>query len=547
MPKKYKQKSLLTKPSSSASSTLSLSRPTTVQNESPKRTVNELLRESRRSDGNEAVQHVQTLSSLPPPLRSVLDMPTPASPPPRNGFRGPRRFRRIPGPPPPKSWLSHSIHAPSEVRDLVWSERHERSRIQKQFSSLPGENFPSQQSLVHILLRAMAMNWIWHAEYDHEYLAELPVRMKQMLLSYIAIYGDIQGTNPLKLLFPTDLPQDELDDVRRLDLGNAIGTWSTLRKIGKELETNQQQNTSKLRTAEDSTREGVPSTWEEDDTDLYNIPPATIAVKGLRFGNLKHLSLAVSPGTNRSTASWASLLSIAVKLSTITSLSLAYWPQPTYTPNASNGRVKIGGSGPVPASVYGGSNYYTAFDNDWREAAGILRSLSRSLYCLTWLDLTGCGEWLSALTWKPSETEDPTTDAIGPDWNGSWRSLESIILAVGWSPGPLPSETLPEPTASDRNDDTDRVNSVLDSMSSRTTELLSQLSTTRLNSVPVQRKAIVESWNVEHERQKYYHRKEVEKHAEIIDRAKVVAHDLRLIRKEHGGKWINVEFGSEEI
>jgi hypothetical protein len=94
--------------------------------------------------------------------------------------------------------------------------------------------------------------------------------------------------------------------------------------------------------------------------------------------------------------------------------------------------------------VYGGSDMYTAHDNDWREAAGILRTLSRSLYCLEWLDLTGCGSWFDALRWTPPATSssDDVSENVGPEWNGGWRGLRTLILRVGWQPAP--SEHNPE-------------------------------------------------------------------------------------------------------
>ncbi len=44
---------------------------------------------------------------------------------------------------------------------------------------------------------------------------------------------------------------------------------------------------------------------------------------------------------------------------------------------------------------YGGTNYYShTLDNDFREAADILRRLADRLPGLEYLDLTGCVDWL---------------------------------------------------------------------------------------------------------------------------------------------------------
>ena len=142
-----------------------------------------------------------------------------------------------------------------------------------------------------------------------------------------------------------------------------------------------------------------------------------------------------------------------------------------------------------PQTVYGGSNLYTSFDNDWREAAGILRSLSRTLYCLKWLDLTGCGSWLRALTWRP---EDYDIESVGPQWNGWWRGIEHISLAVGWDPI--------EPETEDGEEDHQM------------------------------------------ERKRHLYMKERAEHTAMLDSAKVAAGELRALRKADSGRWITFDF-----
>lgn len=542
MPKKYHQKSLLTKPTSGAPSSLSLSRSTPDNHVQQERTVNELIRESRESQGNsQQPRNVQISSSIPPTLRAVLDMPAPAPPPPRYGMRGPSRLRRVPGPPPPRSWTdSKSVSSSPELYNGRTNDT--RTRIYPHSSNLPGAIFPNPNSLQHTLLKSMATNWQWHIEFDHEYLAELPVRMKEVLLSYIAIYGEGHGQNSLQLLFPVDIDQGECDEVRRLDLGNAVGWWSTIKRIEKELSTIKKAVVHQV-----IELSRTPEAWDdEDSTEVLSTSSPTAGLNRLRFENLKHLSLAAAPNTIGAIVSWHDLLGLAGKLKTLTSLSLAHWPQPTYTPNASTGRYKINATngGSSPAVLYGGTNFYSAFDNDWREAAGILRSLSRSLYCLKWLDLTGCGEWFPALIWRP-EDEDTEFTSPGPDWNGSWRGLEHLILAVGWTPG---RATRSHHTVDVQHiiKDAGRLDGRYGHASEHIAEMLSQLSTLRLGDRQASAEASQKTWNIEDERTEYFHRKEIEKYMELSNCARKVAQHLRSLRKEVGGRWIDVDLGHKE-
>ena len=133
-------------------------------------------------------------------------------------------------------------------------------------------------------------------------------------------------------------------------------------------------------------------------------------------------------------------------------------------------------------------------DDDWREAAGILGTLSRTLYCLRWLDLTGCGEWFSALTWQPDDEEG---GSIGPQWNGSWRGIDHLYLNVGWKP--LLSDDVQSATESN------------------------------------------EQWDVEIEKRRQYYRKEMQKHQDVRRSAEGVVRHLRELRRRHGGKWLDIE------
>lgn len=511
MPKKYQQKALLTKPQSSTPHTLSLSKSAASSNqnlnESTQPSVNDLLRESRRLQiRNEPRSPLpSSTASIPPSLRAVLDLPAPPPPVPRSGPRssGPSRLRRIPGPPPPRSWLIDSIHAPVNTKFASGAEDDGR-RLQVRTSKLPEGAFPPARSLQHLVLKKIASNWGWHAEYDRDLLGLLPTGIKETLLSYVAVYNEASA-NPLRILFLYGIEPEERAELRRLDLSNSLGEWTTFKQLERDLLVKQlsSETTPSGISTEDVWSSNTPDSWDADADDDYPTRASLGRWPGTEqnFVNLKHLSLAISPA-NAKAASWSSLVSLAAELPPLTSLSLAYWPLPTFTPNAASTRAVIRTPGSAPV-VYGGSDIYTKYDNDWREAAGILRTLSRSLYCLSWLDLTGCGEWFAALEWTPSSPSNSLSpERLGPEWNGGWRGLEQLILDIGWMPI-LPSiEDIPA------NPDEP-------------------------------------SWNVENERKLYRYNKERQRFAEIRSTAQSVARHLRSTRKDSGGIWIEVDLGDD--
>lgn len=541
MPKKYKNRALLTKPSSSAPSNLASTKAPSHHGETTKLTVNELIKESRRVKGDQNTVDMSSLSaSLPPSVRVALNIPAPAAPTPPNQLRGPARFRRIPGPPPPQSWLSQSRHAPDDQRLTITKLRWLRARIQQQSSCLPGVvNLPSIRSLEHLAYTRMATNWNWHAYHDHRYLSMLPVASRITLLSYLAVYHESNTDNPLPLLFPPDCDSDELDAVIRLDLTNSLGTWATMRKIEKELIVLKSSNVSAGK-ANKREADSVPDSWDDEQTqNILGSIPATVQ-SNLRFPNLKHLSLACNPASSREPPSWGSLIGLTSYLPGLTSLSLAHWPTPTYTPNAAKGRVKIFDSArpSIPAQLYGGTEVYTAFDGNWREAAGILRSLSRNLYCLTWLDLSGCVPWLLALTWK-----DEDDVQCGADWNGSWRNISTLVLAVGWLPGREANSEDDLSSYSSSSIDSTRAIEQLYGGQDAVQQSLEALSSMRLGQMAQAHPPGTATWNVEEEREKAYHRRDVERFFSQQTTAKLIADEIKVIRKSGGAKRIDFDFG----
>ena len=182
----------------------------------------------------------------------------------------------------------------------------------------------------------------------------------------------------------------------------------------------------------------VKESWDADD----NGPPAP---PRQLIPAITHLSLAIPPGETGPAPSWKHLLSMSKKLPSLTHLSLAYWPKPMRTPHAMNASVVGGPAGTV---AYSGTTMYShALDNDWSEAVHIIRQLSKSLYQLKHLDLTGCTSWFQALIGCIEQIQDTDADAdagfvrrvgrpqmklVGTvDWVRDWGNMETIRMRSG--------------------------------------------------------------------------------------------------------------------
>lgn len=578
MPRKFQQKSLRTKPTADAHSSLASRREArtseteTGKDDSEQATVNDLIQRLRRSQTGERPRspiYTPVQGAIHPSLRAILGMPENVAPNARPNLHaaGPLRTRRIPGPPPPPSWLTQSHHAPKHLRYRVGGRSNPKYRIYCQPSKLPGAFYSGHSTLRHIALKSIATHWNWHCEYDAAYLQCLPVSLKEVLLSYIAVYSD-SPKNPLDQLFLQMSEENATGDdaeVRRLDLGNAIGSWISIKQLAKKLVKPKTRSQCSLdpslhSPAQDSTRATIPESWDDSqdgesrDDGFEQSWPATINVLGspLRFSALRHLSLALSPAHPTSVVSWPALLSISPHLAALTSLSLAFWPAPTYTPNAGAVRATLQGSSlkSLPAVAYSASDMYTVLDGDWEEASAILRTLSRQLYCLTWLDLTGCADWFPALTWDApagnnvelTDGNTPKLGRIGPEWNGSWRGIEYLGLGVGWLPAdrelPLDRREAGSPN---------RLTAVIEAVPGPSaTETRGSLARLSLERRPQEGSMQItedpaESWNVEEEREKHRLRQEWREYSRLWYGAQNVAQMLRAIRRAGRGKL--VEFG----
>lgn len=445
------------------------------------RTVNERLSQLRHEENarngldkaRSSAMDQLSQRSVPPHLRHILNLPETAPPQPKPGAR--IRRRGPPGPAAPRSWLESSIHAPAHTRPQAERRRAAANGplrgtrwIPRGFSSLHAlddgsPSLPKARSLVHQTLKATARNWEFLVEYEQHYVATLPVSLKCTLLSYLSVYGPAEGIDisSLKVLFLSEAELLEATggaELTCLDLSGLIGPKLGVHELLKYFKRRAAESTAHEvenlslhdSTPAEDTSHGkedkksvinVAESWEEElesEAQGANIPRA---IHAARFPNLTRLSLSYP-----TSASWNHLLSLSAHLGRLTHLSLAYWPTPSRTPNSLTASIVSKHRSPVSM---GASSFYSAMDNDWAEAAHILRCLSSNTYCLQWLELEGC-DWLPALGWgawtEPlsgkevsnvrgkADSWGASDPPLGIDWNGSWRDLTYVNVSQGWIP-----------------------------------------------------------------------------------------------------------------
>ncbi|KAL4920075.1 hypothetical protein BDW62DRAFT_177540 [Aspergillus aurantiobrunneus] len=506
--------------------------------------VNDLINHLRRTqlpDSNRGTPRHIAPRSVHPSLRNLFDLPETPPPRPRPDTRrtgiGGQRLRRTAGPPPPESWLSGDTTADeAEGAEL---EAAETAEVIYRLERLPGMKFPARSSFLHALLKSMTTHWAWHVAYDGQFLGLLPTHIKILLLSYVGYYARGQpprsAMHGLKPLFDKLSTLSEGHDqliesesgVTHLDLSGALGRWISLKQLSTELFL-----PKKAGYAQDGATNSVPLSWEDEYEDWIDPGSSGTIPKSLqhlRFENLQYLSLA---HPHPASVNWNSLISLLSRLSTITHLSLAHWPVPTITPNALNASVRH----PTQRSLtfsYGGTDSYSAMENNWAESAGILRRLSRVTYCLKWLDLEGCGDWIPALNWEGAGPNGETC-STGPEWNGSWRDIEWIRFGSGWLPR-LEDSDLDSQNTTSYTPEMDAANhrSLASSAHAPAPSNVSTMSN--------------ETWDVDEERRRYRLVKELERFREMMRAAKDIQRRVLQTRKEGRGKWIHFSFGLEEL
>ncbi|KAL0933173.1 tafazzin [Colletotrichum truncatum] len=418
MPKKRHQ-SRYSKPQSTAPASLGASASASSSVQSQLKGVNELLADLRRSSLASSSRNTAisvATPTVPPALRQILQIPETPPPAPRRVPRFDASGRRVPpGPPPPRSWLSRTSSNASR-----YSSAHAnvaRGAVQ----GLPGTYEPDKGSLTDLLLRKMALNWDFQKDYDRYYLYTLPSRVRASLVKYVGMWHDagLSASDLRNILVPPVMDEEDGEQVQQdpeelvslnnniyfLDLTGSIGYSMTMKELTDVLFPQKLADVS----------ETVQDSW--DMVEAPSPPPRLLP-------NITHLCLAVTPGahSNGPGVSWKQLLTLAAKLPTLTHLSLAYWPEPSITPNAKFATIV---SPEGRTQQYAGTGAYShTLDDDWSEAVIQLRKLSRSLYGLEYLDLTGCGAWFKALM--------ANVDNDKVDWNGPWGKVSTLKLRYGY-------------------------------------------------------------------------------------------------------------------
>ena len=390
------------------------------------------------------------------------------------------------------------------------------------FRDLYDKHHHASEKLSCMVARQMARYWDELLEMEQYNLATLPARLKALLLGNIILYGpDAITIRTLQVLF---LNRSELEDatgaeeLTELDLSTLVGYGGShgkgmslkgimqkvilCRRIREEDEvfpvlltsSTNPEIKSKGREALHQ-NDTTPDSWDAEDNGINNGNSISIhrPLTTTRFTDLTRLSLAHPQFrySNRSSSSssssfsstlppsnhWSDLLALTKHLPTLTHLSLAHWPIPTLTPNSHTAYVSInprhaGGATPGLSSTsipHGGTHFYSAMDDDWTEAVGILRRLSANTYCLQYLDLEGCVDWWLALVWPRAKhgresgtevlsdaaladcsayienntsngksnsdfatttaTATTSTKTAGIDWTGPWRQLHTLKLS----------------------------------------------------------------------------------------------------------------------
>lgn len=283
----------------------------------------------------------------------------------------------------------------------------------------------------------MARHWEYLRSYEQNNLAELPTRVRMELLSFIAVDGPDEGVGFEGLrniiLPPDQWPQstdghDGLAAMESLTISQTPSKKSEKQNVGAESPLEDWD--------EESSTSSFNSSFHNDNffrLDLSGSIGNSISFKQLTsllerpgpslsapLPHLTHLSLS-HPSQS---ASWRGLLALSKHIPTLTHLSLAYWPAPTLTPNA---RTAVMSSQFGKDVQYGGTNYYShTVDNDYREAADVLRRLASRLYGLEYLDLSGCSEWFKAIRWTGLENKDVSERTYPSErtYRGSALNLE---------------------------------------------------------------------------------------------------------------------------
>lgn len=396
--------------------------------------VNELLADLRRVgvSNNGASPSTQItpidavlnpIPSVPPALRQVLRIPESPAPQQRSRRLVDAQGRRLPpGPPAPRSWLAQSRHAPTALKgkDHIGSCAVRGSDFF--IHPLPGVNVPERGSLLDLALSTMVADWEYQRHYNQYWLYTLPDHLRLALICYLGSYrpnGASPGDLKRLLLPPPDLdPEDESPKMGHTP-NEGIHTFDMVDGFGKATDLKELSDILFPRRPAEVTHFALQESWDAP-ADTWSAPMLVADVRPSLLPSLTRVSLAVNPSIAHK-MSWKHLLSFSSHLATVTHLSLAYWPRPTLTPNAVASVI----DSPSGSIQYGGTGFYShSLDDDWTEAILLLRRLSKNLYGLEYLDVTGCASWTEALI--------RSVDHDSVDWQGAWGKITELLMYWGY-------------------------------------------------------------------------------------------------------------------
>ena len=504
------------------------------------RTVNSLLASLRNNqdthhDAIEGIASATQVPSMPPTIQQILHPPDAHAPRPTVLPRsGPEGRRLPPGPRPPPSWVSSlqgrnrglapagdgSVLAQAQMSPLVSGFRLsstsgagagtetgdcDHGDIDVLFPRLPGAPRLASKSLLSVALRKMAHTWPFQKSLNRYYLYGLPGSLRSALLATLCRHhtGGVTPDDLRTLLQVPRLPgvleanseataidSEEAslnDDFCHLDLSGCLGRTISLKELstflfGCSQDSSEAGHSNSRQTPATVNAEGkilrlseeVHESWETYSSSSPS--PSTPMNHALPY--LTHLSLALTPETqvmqeaSNPAVLWKQLLFLAAKLPTLTHLSLANWPVPRLSNRYSLALPFLDSSDDTPTQ-----------NVDLAEAIFVMKRLSRSLYGLQYLDVSGCSQWWEVLRYSiepvPRDMDlqfvappglgvvssDGTTPAVresgtgvgadevevnGPtglslreeiDWVGDWGKVETVVMQSGL-PEPVSSEAL---------------------------------------------------------------------------------------------------------
>ncbi len=365
---------------------------------------------------------------------------------------------------------------------------------------MPGVTQPDKGSLVDMTLRSMALDWDVQKQFYRHDLIYLQGSLRAALVSYLTqlseggrgvSIGDLKALLlPPRPLSEADAPapdnagsqvddgwqgraenrgengdggdDDDMlpdnpstfnEDFTYLDVTLSVGQSFSVRELNDLLFPGKTSTARWPGTAKQPAQNRQKPQPDGADggtvADSWDMPSAIRAMPlpQTLLPNLTHLSLAlVSDRCAASTAaaaaappvSWRQLLAFAAHLPMLTHLSLAYWPEPTLTPNAKfatafassplEQRLPYDELSTALVRTSNSSSRRAALDNVWAEAVLLVRKLSKALYGLEYLDLTGCAPWFPALMHR--------VDGSGQvDWVGDWGKVTTLVLRYGGGVG----------------------------------------------------------------------------------------------------------------